>query len=97
MRISAKSPHFSAPVAVDWNPYREVRSNEQGCFSLPETFHYRRSRRRHLISLYLVDNVISDRQSYRDEAVSSISQSYATEQRIVGPLLVQPYRQTTPV
>jgi inner membrane protein len=49
------------------------------------------------IALYLVDNVISDRQSYRDEAVSSISQSYATAQRIVGPLLVQPYRLTTQV
>ena len=50
-----------------------------------------------LIALYLVDNVISDRQSYRDQAVESISQSYATEQRILGPVLVQPYRETTPV
>ena len=50
-----------------------------------------------LISLYLVDNVISDRQSYRDQAVASISQSYATEQRILGPLLVQPYKQSTAV
>jgi len=50
-----------------------------------------------LIALLLVENVISDRQSYRDQAVASISQSYATEQRILGPLLVQPYRQSTPV
>lgn len=50
-----------------------------------------------LVSLFLVDNVISDRQSYRNQAVESISQSYATEQRILGPLLVQPYRQSTPV
>ncbi|MDQ2925157.1 MAG: cell envelope integrity protein CreD [Acidobacteriota bacterium] len=50
-----------------------------------------------LIALYLVDNVISDRQSYRDQAVKSISESYASEQRILGPMLVQPYRQRTPV
>ncbi len=46
-----------------------------------------------LIALYLVDGVISDRQGYRDEAAKSIADSYASEQRIVGPLLVQPYRQ----
>ena len=47
-----------------------------------------------LIALYMVDSVISDRQEYRDEAVKSITASYASEQRIFGPLLVQPYRQT---
>jgi len=46
-----------------------------------------------LIALYLVDGVISDRQTYRDQAVESITASYASEQRILGPLLVQPYRQ----
>src|SRR5471030_1746619 len=49
-----------------------------------------------LIALLLVENVISGRQEYRDEAVKSISASYASEQRILGPLLVQPYRITTP-
>ena len=48
-----------------------------------------------LIALYLVNNVISDRQNYRDAASASIAESYATEQRLLGPTLVQPYRQTT--
>jgi inner membrane protein len=46
-----------------------------------------------LIALFMVESVISERQGYRDEAASSIAASYASEQRIVGPLLVQPYRQ----
>ena len=46
-----------------------------------------------LIALFMVEGVISERQGYRDEAASSIAASYASEQRIVGPLLVQPYRQ----
>jgi inner membrane protein len=45
-------------------------------------------------SLALVDSAISERQNYRNEAVESISSSYASDQRILGPLLVQPYRQT---
>lgn len=48
-----------------------------------------------LIALYMVSSVISDRQTYRDQAVESITASYASEQRIFGPLLVQPYRQVT--
>ena len=48
-----------------------------------------------LIALLLVESVISSRQEYRDEALKSISTSYASEQRILGPLLVQPYRLTT--
>ena len=48
-----------------------------------------------LVALFLVDNVISDRQAYRDQAVASIAASYASEQRLVGPTLVQPYRITT--
>ncbi len=47
-----------------------------------------------LIALFLVQGVISDRQSYRDQAVHSISESYAGSQRILGPMLVQPYHQT---
>ena len=48
-----------------------------------------------LVALWIVGSVISDRQNYRDQAVKSIAASYAGEQRIVGPLLVQPFRQTT--
>jgi len=47
-----------------------------------------------LIALFMISSVITDRQSYRDAAVKSITDSYASEQRIFGPLLVQPYRQT---
>jgi inner membrane protein len=50
-----------------------------------------------LIALWLVDGVISSRQQYRDDAVNSIAASYASEQRITGPFLVQPYRTTTAV
>ena len=46
-----------------------------------------------LIALFLVDALIRDRQNYRKEATDAIASSYASEQRIVGPLLVQPYRQ----
>ena len=48
-----------------------------------------------LIALFLVDGVITDRQSSRDDAVASITASYASRQKIFGPLLVQPYRQVT--
>lgn len=47
-----------------------------------------------LIALFLVDGLITDRQNYRKEATQAIATSYASEQRIVGPVLVQPYRQT---
>jgi inner membrane protein len=50
-----------------------------------------------LIALYMVDGVITDRQSSRDEAVTSITSSYASGQKIFGPVLVQPYRQVTEV
>lgn len=50
-----------------------------------------------LVALFLVGTVISDRQTYRDQATQSISQSYAQQQRLLGPVLVQPYRQTTMV
>jgi len=46
-----------------------------------------------LIALFLVDGLITDRQNYRKQATESIASSYASEQRIVGPVLVQPYRQ----
>jgi inner membrane protein len=46
-----------------------------------------------LIALILVTNLINDRQGCRQQATHSIASSYASEQRIVGPVLVQPYRQ----
>lgn len=46
-----------------------------------------------LIALFLVEGLITDRQNYRKQATNEIASSYATEQRIVGPVLVQPYRQ----
>jgi len=47
-----------------------------------------------LVSLFLVDNLISGREQYRNEAVQSIGASYASSQRLLGPILVQPYRIT---
>ena len=44
-----------------------------------------------LIALYMVDGVITDRKTYRDQATQSISESYAQQQRLVGPILVQPF------
>jgi len=46
-----------------------------------------------LIALVLVNDTISDRQKYRDDAVTSIADSYAGAQTLVGPVLVQPYTQ----
>lgn len=46
-----------------------------------------------LIALFLVEGLITDRQNYRKQATDEIATSYASEQRIVGPVLVQPYRQ----
>ena len=48
-----------------------------------------------LIALIYVNSVIWDRQSYRDEAVKSIEESYAGNQMLVGPVLVRPYTLTT--
>ncbi|MES2390057.1 MAG: cell envelope integrity protein CreD [Acidobacteriota bacterium] len=48
-----------------------------------------------LIALWKVSDVVSDRQTYRDQAVTSIASSFASQQKILGPVLVQPYRLTT--
>ena len=48
-----------------------------------------------LVALALVNGTITDRQSYRDDAVKSIEASYAGPQTIIGPVLVRPYTQTT--
>jgi len=47
-----------------------------------------------LVALGLVSSVINSRQAYRDQAVQSISASYASAQTIVGPIFVQPYTET---
>ena len=46
-----------------------------------------------LIALLLVNQVISSREAYRDEATQSIAESYAGPQTFVGPVLVEPYTQ----
>jgi inner membrane protein len=48
-----------------------------------------------LIALAMVNGTITDRQSYRDDAVKSIEASYAGPQTVIGPVLVRPYTQTT--
>jgi inner membrane protein len=47
------------------------------------------------IALWIVNATISDRQTYRDEAVKSIESSYAGPQSIIGPVLVRPYTEIT--
>ena len=48
-----------------------------------------------LLSLVYVNSVIAERQSYREDAVKSIEESYSGPQTIIGPVLVRPYTQTT--
>ncbi|HEY4355697.1 MAG TPA: cell envelope integrity protein CreD [Acidobacteriaceae bacterium] len=47
-----------------------------------------------VVALFYVDSVITERQGFRNQAVESISASYASSQRILGPMFVQPYRVT---
>jgi len=47
-----------------------------------------------VVALFYVDSIITERQGFRNQAVESISASYASSQRILGPMLVQPYRLT---
>ncbi len=47
------------------------------------------------IALFMVNGTITDRQNYRNDAVKSIESSYAGPQTFIGPVLVQPYTQTT--
>lgn len=46
-----------------------------------------------LLALFAVNITVSSRESYRQEAVQSISQSYAGAQTIVGPVLALSYMQ----
>jgi inner membrane protein len=48
-----------------------------------------------LIALAMVNGTISERESFRKDAVKSIEQSYAGPQTVIGPVLVQPYTETT--
>jgi inner membrane protein len=48
-----------------------------------------------LIALFMIGDTISSRESYRDEAVKSIEDSYASSQTFVGPVLVRPFTVTT--
>jgi inner membrane protein len=48
-----------------------------------------------VIALAMVNGTINERQRYRDEAVESIESSYAGTQKLIGPVLVRPYTQTT--
>ena len=44
-----------------------------------------------LIALFMINGMISSRQKYRDEASSTIKESYASSQTLIGPILVRPY------
>jgi inner membrane protein involved in colicin E2 resistance len=50
-----------------------------------------------LVALAWVSWIIRDREDYRQAAVKSILESYASGQRFVGPVLVQPYTVTATV
>jgi inner membrane protein len=47
------------------------------------------------VALIMVNGTITDRENYRNDAVKSIESSYAGPQTLIGPVLVQPYTQTT--
>ncbi len=46
-----------------------------------------------LIPLTMIMNVVKERSSYRYEARESIAESWTGEQKVVGPLLVVPYKE----
>lgn len=46
-----------------------------------------------LIALAAVYGILVSRESYREDAVKSISDSYAGPQQLIGPIFVQPYTQ----
>lgn len=47
-----------------------------------------------LIALAAVYGILISRESYREDAVKSISDSYAGSQQLIGPVFVQPYTRT---
>ena len=48
-----------------------------------------------MIALFMISGVVDDRQHFRDDAVQSIEASYAGQQTLIGPVLVEPYTQIT--
>jgi inner membrane protein len=50
-----------------------------------------------LIPLEMIRSTIADRQSFRQQAVASIAESYAGAQTVVGPLVIVPYSVDVPV
>ncbi len=50
-----------------------------------------------LIPLQWIADIIEDRNGYRAEAEASIANSWTGPQQVVGPILVLPYQQSTPV
>jgi inner membrane protein len=46
-----------------------------------------------MIPLMMIEGVVMERSSYRDEARYSIAQSWTGEQQVLGPLLVVPYKE----
>lgn len=50
-----------------------------------------------VIALAMVSSTISEREGYRNAAVQSIADSYAGPQRLVGPILIQPYTRTVTI
>jgi inner membrane protein len=48
-----------------------------------------------MIALYMISDIISSRQSYRNDARNSIEESYASSQTLVGPILIRPFTVTT--
>lgn len=47
-----------------------------------------------LITLEMVSGVVSERTSYRNSARHTISQSWTGAQKVIGPILVVPYKET---
>jgi inner membrane protein len=46
-----------------------------------------------MIPLMMIEDVVKERSSYREEARYSIAQSWTGEQQVLGPLLVVPYKE----
>ena len=49
-----------------------------------------------LIPLVLIEGMVKERKARRDQAVAGIAQTWGNPQRIVGPVLIIPYRYTIP-
>ena len=47
-----------------------------------------------LIPLLMIDGLVDERQSYRDEVLQDIARSASYSQQLTGPLVVVPYTRT---